>query len=360
MEGGMRGTSLSRADYKAALDFVAMLGEATDLDDFAERLADGLHGAFDCAAGSYNEVDFRRRRVRWVTDLPAGPQHVEAFQRHMAENPIIAHFHQHPLGEAVKMSDFVDAAQFRDLGVYSEIYRPLGAAHLLAMQISLQPVSIDVALFSDGADFGERDRAVLTLLRPHLANAYRNAAALTDYSHRLALLEDGLDAAGLGALVLTEDGRIRSSTPAARRLMSIYFDNGPSHDRLPGPLAEWLSRATPPASSAERLPLAQPLVIERDKVALVARVLQHGRLRLILLRERRSQPSPRALAVLGLAPREAEVLLLVAAGRTDPEIAESLSISPRTVSHTLEHVYRKLGVESRAAAVAKAMRAPEL
>jgi predicted ATPase/DNA-binding CsgD family transcriptional regulator/predicted negative regulator of RcsB-dependent stress response len=51
-----------------------------------------------------------------------------------------------------------------------------------------------------------------------------------------------------------------------------------------------------------------------------------------------------------LTPREVEVLQLVAQGLTDPEIAEELVISPRTVHAHLRNVYGKLDVSSRTAA----------
>lgn len=52
----------------------------------------------------------------------------------------------------------------------------------------------------------------------------------------------------------------------------------------------------------------------------------------------------------GLSVRELEVLRLVADGLTDAEVADRLSISPRTVGQHLRSVYNKLGVPSRAAA----------
>jgi DNA-binding CsgD family transcriptional regulator len=55
-----------------------------------------------------------------------------------------------------------------------------------------------------------------------------------------------------------------------------------------------------------------------------------------------------------LSMREREVLALVAAGRTNREIASELYISPHTVSRHLEHIFAKLGVSSRAAATAHA------
>jgi ATP/maltotriose-dependent transcriptional regulator MalT len=52
----------------------------------------------------------------------------------------------------------------------------------------------------------------------------------------------------------------------------------------------------------------------------------------------------------GLSVREVEVLRLVAQGLTDAEVADRLSISPRTVGQHLRSVYNKLGVSSRTAA----------
>ncbi|HEX5506799.1 MAG TPA: AAA family ATPase [Thermomicrobiales bacterium] len=57
----------------------------------------------------------------------------------------------------------------------------------------------------------------------------------------------------------------------------------------------------------------------------------------------------------GLTAREAEVLRLVARGLTDAQVAARLFLSPRTVGTHLTHIYAKLGVENRAAAVAFAI-----
>jgi two-component system nitrate/nitrite response regulator NarL len=58
-----------------------------------------------------------------------------------------------------------------------------------------------------------------------------------------------------------------------------------------------------------------------------------------------------------LSRRELEVLGLLAQGMTQDDIAARLVISPKTVSSHIEHVLRKLGVHSRAQAVALAFRA---
>ena len=56
-----------------------------------------------------------------------------------------------------------------------------------------------------------------------------------------------------------------------------------------------------------------------------------------------------------LTPREREVLHWLSTGKTDGEIAALLSLSPRTVQKHLEHIYVKLGVETRTAAVTRAL-----
>jgi DNA-binding NarL/FixJ family response regulator len=52
----------------------------------------------------------------------------------------------------------------------------------------------------------------------------------------------------------------------------------------------------------------------------------------------------------GLTDREVEVLRLVAAGKSNREIAEALVISEHTVARHLQNIYAKLGVSSRTAA----------
>ena len=64
---------------------------------------------------------------------------------------------------------------------------------------------------------------------------------------------------------------------------------------------------------------------------------------------------PAIPAGLHLTPREREVLHWLAGGKTDRDIGDILGISPRTVHKHLQRIYEKLGVETRTAAVVRAM-----
>jgi DNA-binding NarL/FixJ family response regulator len=68
-----------------------------------------------------------------------------------------------------------------------------------------------------------------------------------------------------------------------------------------------------------------------------------------------SAPAGETLA--GLTEREREVLALLAQGQTNRQIAEALTITPNTVKKHVDHVLQKLGVSTRAAAAAMAVRA---
>src|SRR5215207_1662958 len=68
-----------------------------------------------------------------------------------------------------------------------------------------------------------------------------------------------------------------------------------------------------------------------------------------------SPATPRLKNTAKLSTREVEVLGLVAEGLTDPQVAERLYLSPRTVGQHLRSIYQKLGVPSRAAAVKEAV-----
>lgn len=66
-------------------------------------------------------------------------------------------------------------------------------------------------------------------------------------------------------------------------------------------------------------------------------------------------PDAERLEALGVTPRETEVLGWLAAGKTDREIASLLGCSHRTVHKHLQHLYVKLGVETRTAAVMRSL-----
>lgn len=80
-------------------------------------------------------------------------------------------------GSVTKISDFYSARQWRHTGMRADYYRPLGYEHDLSLALPVGPGrTVRLFLFrGPGLDFSDLDRAVLTLLRPHLQQAYTDA-----------------------------------------------------------------------------------------------------------------------------------------------------------------------------------------
>jgi len=80
---------------------------------------------------------------------------------------------------------------------------------------------------------------------------------------------------------------------------------------------------------------------------------EHADEYLLLLQREDAEWTPEVLREkLKLTFREAEILMWISRGKTNKEIGMILDTSPRTVNKHLEHIFEKLGVSTRAAAVA--------
>ncbi|MDQ6727161.1 MAG: LuxR C-terminal-related transcriptional regulator [Actinomycetota bacterium] len=105
----------------------------------------------------------------------------------------------------------------------------------------------------------------------------------------------------------------------------------------------------------------RPAFAAHEAAAIVARERAEGRLHPdaagAVLEAAGWERPPRAPADLpgGLSGREVEVLALLARGRTNAQVAAELFISPKTVGAHVEHIYRKIGVSTRAAATVFAL-----
>jgi DNA-binding NarL/FixJ family response regulator len=167
--------------------------------------------------------------------------------------------------------------------------------------------------------------------------------------------QKSIEACGKAGLTLDTNGNVTWQTPRVRQWLDEYC--GETTATRPWTrLRTWLHNV----ATGKDLPQenALPLTVTQSFGRLnihYAGELTGGE-HLLLLEEQRTDQSARKLTDnLGLTAREAEVLSWLAGGKTNRDIAQILGLSPRTVNKHLEHVYVKLGVETRSAAVAVAV-----
>ena len=215
----------------------------------APSLLSDLLGLVRCEQVVFADTD-SSRQVNWFAQVAPteayGWVHLAEFWEHYWSTPAA----NYPdcsgdLRSVIKISDFYSARQWHSTGFYHDCARPEGIEHELTLCLPAGPGRILRLVFvrGPGPDFSDRDRDLLTVLRPHLHQAYLDA-------------------------------------------------------------------------------------------------------------ERRRHPSPQ------LTDRHWDLLHLLAAGHTNAQIARRLGISEGTVRTHLEHIYRLLGVSSRAAAVTRAFTGP--
>lgn len=148
-------------------------------------------------------------------------------------------------------------------------------------------------------------------------------------------------------------GAVGLFTAKAKVLLQRYF---PEQDarRLPQVIVEWLRR-----EAAAKEQTSSPCNVPRADKQLVVRLVGTNGDRCQLLLEETSGRtlSAEQLERLGLTRRQAEVLLWISHGKTSPEIAIILGCRTGTVSKHTEHIFGKLGVETRTAAAAIAIEA---
>jgi two-component system, NarL family, nitrate/nitrite response regulator NarL len=161
-------------------------------------------------------------------------------------------------------------------------------------------------------------------------HAHRPEVALLDY--KLPEL-DG---------VAVTNAVVRERLPTRVLLVSAFTDSGVVYRALETGAAGFVSK------EARREQLADAVLACARGENVVPPDVAAGLVSEIRLRKQSDTPA--------LTPREQEILHLIAAGKSLPEIAKELFLGLTTVKTHVQHLYEKLGVSDRAAAVASAMR----
>jgi DNA-binding response OmpR family regulator/DNA-binding CsgD family transcriptional regulator len=172
--------------------------------------------------------------------------------------------------------------------------------------------------------------------------AHMQTARLVDQAR------SALDAFGNAVIAMSpRDGRIVWQTPLARTLMQGYL--------VASELPLWLQATQ--AAHVQGLS-HPPLTLARGSRRLIfsAAEFSEDEQWMIVLREESDAAQIEKLMVsFKLTQRESEVLNWVIKGKTNRDIGDILGTSPRTVNKHLEHVFVKLGVETRTSAASVAL-----
>ncbi len=203
---------------------------------------------------------------------------------------------------------------------------------------------IEAAFTAGGIDYVTkpiRPKEVIARITAHLQTAKMMHQA-----------RGALDAFGQAAIAITpQNGKIVWQTPLARQWLQNYFstEGNPHEINTPALLFNWIKSINPAGTAATVAPLS--IIQGSKRLIFSASDISNTEQWMVVLNEESDAAKIEALmATFSLTHRESEVLYWVIKGKTSRDIGDILEVSPRTINKHLEHVFVKLGVETRTAA----------
>jgi DNA-binding CsgD family transcriptional regulator len=326
---------VGRNDLTALLGFLEDAGSAAGTEPFTPHLIDGLTEVVGCEYARYKEIDFARRveiaHVPCSAELDAfggGPvEMTDADWSAVPSDPCYRATFSAPAGIFIA-SDLAtrSAASSGASERWQAEFDRWNLRDRMWIQIDGPPWA---GIVFDACDrsFGDRDRELARLLQPHLGEIWRNASVRRRLSAALSALDHERDT---GVLLLDAAGRVEYASGSAQRILDDHCDTP--------------ARALPDAFADRRGDVDRRLLLAAGDPRIVVEASEDGSALLL---------SERPAGVAALTARERDVMRCVEDGLSNTEIARKLWIQPTTVRKHLEHVFDKLGVRSRTAALSK-------
>ena len=200
-------------------------------------------------------------------------------------------------------------------------------------------VADDHPLFRDGIARAVGQRADLELVAS-VADGREALASIREHHPDVAVLDVRMpELDGVAVLKAVQADELETRV----LLLSAYTDSAIVYAAVTAGAGGYLSKDVDRAAICDAI-----IAVARGEPALDP--LVHAGL-FEEVRRHRAPPTPPLLT-----ERETQVLHLIAEGLTSPAVAVKLEISATTVKTHLGHLYEKLGVSDRAAAVAEGMR----
>ena len=162
---------LMRPDYEAVWGFLAEVDDVAPAEPYPAELLTRLRPPVASDQAVYQELDIDDRRFMELSSSESDED--ESDDLYWAVGPCAITDYRVRTGDlsAIRMSDVIGRQRYHDSPFYREYFKPVGFDHVLDLGLSSDRRRYRSVLLirgRDTADFSERDRAVLELLRPHL------------------------------------------------------------------------------------------------------------------------------------------------------------------------------------------------
>lgn len=331
----------------------------SDPIDFPVRLLEAIRDLIGSEINCYTEIIPAQQHVRNVSSI----QHAEldallpVLAEFQLQHPRIVDYLEHGQQRALATSDYFSRKEWHACDLQRHFYGAMGLEdQLVIMMPAAGGAHLGLVFNRTRRSFTKADRALLDLLRPHLALAYANAQRYG----ALSSADQTLSAPAHGVVRLRADGTVLLATRiAAEALDGVRPPDRAGRWALPPEVRAWVRQETARAADGG---------VHAPRRAM--RLLGHGRsVALTLLEETdaegwvlavedRTPGTGRASIPADLPPRLRRLLERMLLGRSEKALARELELSAHTVHEYVKQLYRRLGVGSRAELMARFMVGP--
>lgn len=191
---------------------------------------------------------------------------------------------------------------------------------------------------------------VLARVDAQLSQA-RNSQRAEDTLNHIAFSALAFDRSGLITWLTATAVKVLNDCYPEKLIAGHEINNG---DYLPKPIRDQISPLVI-VSAATNLSIVNDIQVGSIFTGKII-PCHHANEYMLLIQKRTQEWDLDSLKTsFGLTAREAEILMWISRGKTNKEVGLILNTSPRTVNKHLEHVFEKLGVPTRTAAVVKVL-----
>jgi DNA-binding CsgD family transcriptional regulator len=173
---------LGERELRAALDVLHEIGEScSGSGGFARRGIAALPRLVGSELTTLSVCDLDTGHRSVVSDAPGAisAREIAAFDRHFFAHPLVCEHGRNPAAVTKRIADLVPPSGFRRTPLYNEYYRAIGIEHVAAVPVYVdQRLLVSFVLNRAAAAFSDRERELLDIVRPHLANLYRLSVAI--------------------------------------------------------------------------------------------------------------------------------------------------------------------------------------
>lgn len=346
---------LSHQDIQLLLEAISLLHSDVGTDTLPQRslgAVEKIIGAEIVAFDGFNSNN-KYTFTDWTNRAELYTQErLDIFKEYVHQHPLVPIVIGNKIQSAVKMTDYITQSDFEDLELYNEYFRLIEVSYQMGLAL---PINSDFTYSCSvnrlKNNFSERDRLLLTLIAPHLTQCIQNALTFER-------LNSALELKATGIITLDRKGKTAYISDFAEQMLKKYFaDEKVSDQFLPESLLNWAKSDIQSNTDTKEyaLPFTPFKTINHDGILQVRTIYNPVTQENILVMEEKLFKPAKMLTSPNLTKRETEILFWMAKGKIDSEIAQILGKSLRTINKHTEHIYQKLGVETRAAATLRAL-----